>query len=337
MPSVLRKTGWVLGAFLIFDVVGVLLTLVVDALALLHRYWESSAALGYVVWFVIGVFCAVFIYGQTVKDEWESPAGRQAGSQVSLITAVVAVALGLVSSLLWSAGDNAEPVAPDHRGITLTYLITVVLTVGLTRFVVFRAAKPDLAGVGQEASGSAQDLAGPKRATELFVPKRAKSRRSSIPGPLPGQTDMPHTPEVFRPAGFWGTLGFVFGVPVLLFLDVVFFVLGSFEFLVPWTDLILVTAGIGGIVWGFAAARWKHPRTALLALHAPVICGTIFYLFGLLIGGVLFAFGVPEAVAQGVGTVGFWAGFLLGCGAIVGGYLEIFGRKTPAGHEERSV
>lgn len=332
MPNLLRRTGWVLAAFLVFDVIGVVLTVVVDALAVVHRHWESSAPLGYVLWFVVGVFCAVFVYGQAVKEEWESPEGRRAGSQVAILTAVAAVVLGLLSALRWSGVEGVEPVAPDHRGITITYLVTVVLAVGLARFVLFRETAGDLAGRARDkerpVGAATQNLAGNARAKERFVPKRAKSRRSSIPGPLPGETYVPEAPEVFRPAGFWGTLAFVSGVPVLLFLDVVFFVFGSFDFLVRWTGPILTTAVLGGFVWGFAAARWKHPRTALLALHAPLIIGTIFYVFGLLIGGVLFAMGVPEAWAKGLGTVGFWAGFLLGCGAIVGGFLEIFGRPV---------
>lgn len=318
MPDVLRKTGWVLGAFVVFDIVGVGLSLLLDLVALVDRHWESSAALGYVIWFVMGVFCAACIYGQVVREDWESPAGRRTGTLAVAITAVVAVVLGMLASLVWAGGDFAEPVAPDHAGVTITYLATTVLAVALARFVVFRDASGDRPKT-LSVTEAATDLAGPTRETELFVPRQATSRRSRLPGGLPGRRVAEDDGE-FRPAGFWMTLGFVLGVPVLLFLDVAMFLLGPFDRFDRWTDPLLSTAVIGGVAWGFAAARWEAPRMLLVALHAPLFLGAMFYLFAVLIGGLLVGFGVSDGLASLVSMIGFWIGFALGgvaAGALV--------------------
>lgn len=324
MPNFLRKTGWVLGAFLIFDVVGVLLTLATDLLAMVNRYWETSALLAYAVWFVVGVFCAVFIYAQTIKEDWESPAGRREGTLVTVITGVVAVGLGLLSSLVWSTSGGGEPVAPDHRGVTITYLVTVVLVVALARFVLFR-----------EGADAARALAGAPRDQEVFPSRREPFLPTSMRERTPPQEDHWENPAAFRPAGFWKTLGFLFGVPVLLFLDASFFVLGPFDYFDRWTDPILTLSLAGGLAWGFAAARWRTPRDGLFSLHAPLLCGTVFYLLALFLGGVLVVAGVPERVAEIMSLACFWIGFALGCAVIVGWFAELFERPGPANGADR--
>ena len=335
MPNFLRKTGWVVAWLVIFDIAGVALSLFLDLVSLVDRHWESSAALGYVLWFVVGVFCAAVIYGQLVEEEWDSAAGRRAGTQATIISACVALGLGLLASLVWSGSEGTEAVVPDHRGVTITYLVTVVLAVCLARFVVFRDTagdRPDLAGPARDKLLSTGNDARPARETELFVPRRARFGRSPLPGGLPPQLGADDGPAGFRPAGFWKTVGFVLGVPVLLFLDVSFFLLGPFDYFDRWTDPLLTGAIVGGLAWGFAAARWRSARVALMALHAPLICGTVLYVFALLVGGLLVAFGVPERAAGFVSLGGFWIGFVIGGGAVVGGFLEIFateeGRST---------
>lgn len=338
MPNLLRKTGWVVAWFVIFDIAGVALSLFLDLVSLVDRHWETSAALGYVIWFVVGVFCAAIIYGQVVGVAWDSAEGRRQGTQATIITAGVALALGLLASLVWSGSEGTEAVVPDHRGITITYLVTVVLAVCLARFVVFRDTsgdRPDLAGPARDELLSVGAGAGSVRETEPFVPKGARFLRSSRPGGLPWQPGADDDPDSFRPSGFWGTVGFVLGVPVLLFLDVSFFLLAPFDYFDRWTDPLLTGAIVGGLAWGFAAARWYPARVALMAVHAPLICGTIFYVFALLIGGLLVAFGVPERFALFVSAGGFWIGFLVGCVVAFAGYLEIFGRPATAGQEGR--
>lgn len=338
MSNVLRKTGWVLGAFVLFDIVGVGLSLVLDLVALVDRHWESSAALGYVIWFVMGVFCAACIYGQTVTDDWESAAGRRAGTLATALTAVVALALGLLSSLVWAGGEFAEPVAPDHRGVTLTYLVTTVLAVGLARFALFREATAESGGSTRArlvsvVAPSTRALNAQARETELFVPKRA-SRRSPIPGLLPGQKKRDGDAEDFRPSGFWGTVGFVLGVPVLLFLDVAFFLLAPFDRFDPWIDTLLTGALLGGVVWGFAAARSERARLLLVLVHAPLFFGGLSYLFAVLVGGLLVGFGVPDGVAVFVTQAGFWLGFAFGGWLLVAALPAVFERAAPEAGKE---
>ena len=135
-------------------------------------------------------------------------------------------------------------------------------------------------------------------------------------------------PGAFKPAGSWATVGFLIGVPVLLFLDASFFLLGPFDYFDRWTDPILATSLAGGLAWGLASARWKSPRVWLLVVHAPLLSGTVCYVFALLLGGLLVAAGVPERVSEIVSYVGFGIGFLLGCAAVVGKLAEIFDRAA---------
>ena len=301
VPNLLRMTGRVLGCLLAFDLVGVALTLLVDMVAGLHRVWEGSSFLAYVIWFVAGVFCATFIYFRSTDEGYDSPEERRRGLQLLVITSVVAVVLGMLSSFVWSDSGAGEAVAPDHRGVTITYLVTVVLAVAWVRFVLFRERPP-------ESERFQLDV-------ERFnVEARPEQKRKD--------------PGAFKPAGFWTPVGFVIGVPVLLFLDASFFLLGPFDYFDRWTDPILTTSLGGGLAWGFASARWKSPRVWLLVVHAPLLTGTVCYFFAVLLGGLLIAVGVPGRVSSIVSYVGFGIGFLLGCGAVVGKFAEIFDRAV---------
>jgi hypothetical protein len=135
--------------------------------------------------------------------------------------------------------------------------------------------------------------------------------------------------EAFRPAGFWLTLGFVCGVPVLLFLDAAFFVFSPFDFFDRWIDPILTGSLAGGLLWGVAAARNERARIALVAFHCPLVFGTVCFVFALLLGALLHALGVTETVAKIVGAIGFWCGFVFGCVAIVAWCMDLFSDAPP--------
>lgn len=302
-----------LGWLLAFDVVGVVLSLLVDMVIVLHRRWEGSSPLAYVIWFVVGVFCAVFIYLRRTGDDGpETDAGRQTGLLLVVVTSVVAFVLGLLSSLFWSGSDATEAIAPDHRGVTITYLITVVLTVVWMRFVLFRR----LPAV-ESNSGPTPVSIRSARKTGPRLHDLSKKLDLGVEGGGEGA-------EVFRPAGFWQTLAFLIGVPVLLFLDVGVYLLGPLDYFDRWTDPLLTTSLVGGLVWGFAAARWKSARDGLLTLHAPLLVGTVFYFFAVILGGLLVGFGLPERVSEIASYIAFGLGFVLGAAAIIGWLAEFF-------------
>ena len=308
--DLLRDTAWVVASFIGFTLLGVLLTVVIDVAIVLHRYWEDSPPLAYVIWFVVGVFCATFIYMRGTGDDAESAAGRRAGSRQLAITAAVALVLAALSSLVWSP-NAMEPVVPDHRGVTITFLVTVVLCVALARLVVFRA-------------GTA---IAPTAGMPLDTPVKRRRLRMPVPALKPVAVGEGEG-EPFKPAGVGMTMVFVLGVPVLLFLDASFFLFGLFDVFDRWSDPILTAAMLGGLVFGFAAARWEIARSALLAMHAPLLCGAAFGVFGMLAGGILFALGVPEDWAKFASIIAFWSGFLVGCVAIFGWVVEVYEALT---------
>lgn len=322
MTNLLRMTGRVVVCFLVFDVIGVALMLLAELVAALDIVWESSGALGYAVWFVTGVFCAMVIYDRPPDHDVVSPTARRRGTQLVIVTGVIAVAVGMLSSLVWSGGGFIVPVAPADPGVTITYLATVVLGVAWVRFVLLRAPAPATPAPPEGATPFVPE-------STLFVPdtKRFRTRARS--------RQQPDDSDVFKPAGIWGTLGLLAGVPVLLFLDASFFLLGPFDYFDRWTDPILKTALAGGLAWGFAAARWSTPRDGLWALHLPLLTGTIFWVFALLLGGLLIGLGAPERVSEIVSYVGLGIGFLFGCAGATGWLAAVFDR-TASDPEVRS-
>ena len=312
-------TGRALGWFLVFDVIGVLLTLLAELTAGLSIVLEVSDFLGYAVWFVVGVFCGICIYpDSTGKDDHDSDEGRRNGLHAIWVTGAVAAVLAALSSLVWSNGGGAEAVAPDHRGVTITYLVTTVLTVAFARFVVFRE---------QAAVQVEPRPATPRDETRRY--RRALARK--VAASRPKQTiDSPgalKAAQLWRT--LWRTLGFGLGVPILLFLDASFFVFAPFDYFDQWMDPILTTSLVGGLAWGIACARWQSPREWLMVAHLPPLFGTLFYLFALIIGGLLFAFGVPEGLLKTLAYVAFWIGLLLGCVAVAAYGMASFEGSNP--------
>ena len=312
MPNLARVTGRVLGCLLAFDVVGVALTLLVDMVVVLHRRYESSSLLAYAIWFVVGVFCAVFIsMPRNDEDDPDSAEGRRRGLALVAVTAAVAAVLALLASFVWSGSGASEAVAPDHRGVTITYLTTVVLAVAWARFVLFRApgrVEPRM------RTAPPPDVGLRRKVARVIVPGRLERRRAP--------------PAAFEPAGPWQTLSFMLGVPALLFMDASFFLLGPFDYFDRWTNPLLIASLAVGLAWGIAAARWRGARQWLWVAHAPLLAGTICYLLAVVLGGLLVGFGVHEGVSQIISYVAFGIGFLLGCAAVFGRLVEVFEQTT---------
>jgi hypothetical protein len=94
----------------VFDVVGVLASLIFDVLPLR----AVSTALFYAIWFVLGVFCGVLSYSSAVS-------GRAAWLVIAT-TALVLVALTWAcTALLWQASIEASHFVPDNVPLTLVF------------------------------------------------------------------------------------------------------------------------------------------------------------------------------------------------------------------------
>lgn len=115
----MRSALMCLGVFVVSDILGVVLTVVLDFLSFLYYTLNWSSAAPYVIWFVVGIFTATAIYFRDPARTSED------GVRVVVCTVAVAVVLGLLSTRVWSW--SGEPVAPDHVGVTLTWLITTAL------------------------------------------------------------------------------------------------------------------------------------------------------------------------------------------------------------------
>lgn len=301
-----------LGWLVAFDVLGVGLSLLISLLALVDRRYESSSLLDYVLWIVVGMFAGTVItMGHRSDGDFDSPSGQAEGKKLVFVTAGVAFGLALLSSLVWSSSEFAEPVPLDHRGVTLTYLSTVVLIVAGAHFWLFKPEK-NKPGSRSVSASSPRVLSRLPRLPAPLVPARA---RAPVRGEISAGAEAfspEEKQEPFRPAGFGLTVAFLFGVPTLLFLDAGFFVLGPFDALDRYTDPILTAALAGGLLWGALAARRELPRQLLFLLHAPLLLGTLFYFFCLLAGGLLVAFGVSERAVEVLTYLAFGVGFLLG-------------------------
>lgn len=307
----LREGAIALAVFVVFDIIGVVLTVITDLIGLLHRTLETSAPLGYVIWFVVAVFTSVVLY---VRDPART---RAEGVRTLIAAAVVATLIGLASSLVW--GWTGEPVAPDHPGITITWLAGSVLAAVMWHVVMLSDPRPRT----DNATGTATEAPTPLTAAPASTRKLVRRPRS-------GEQE-----KEFKRAGFFRTIGWIVGMTVLVFLDACFFILAPFDgALRPLTDPVLTTAVILGPLWGLAAALWRIPRGAILALHAPALIGSLFWVLAIVVGGVVGGvLDITDKIDTGLtaaATVAFACGALLGLVATFGWFLELRESRSKA-------
>lgn len=126
MRDALRVAAIVLGWTVAADVVGVLACLFLDIAPL--RY--ESAALPFVVWFVLGVFCGVAAFwsagtslGKDKNEDWvDLPDAPRRGKLILAVTAVLYAALSfLFHRSMWRFHPSGELYVPDTRSLTLTF------------------------------------------------------------------------------------------------------------------------------------------------------------------------------------------------------------------------
>lgn len=148
MVGVALKTVLVLLFCLVAaDIAGVLVGSVIDVLPLKGK----SAALFYVIWFVVGAFCGLFAFNMAgawsspsaTKDDWSSlPGSRRTGNVVLLVSAVLLAGLTWFFHLIyWSQGVGGEYYVPDSAAHSITFVAAVLGAMILARFALMPAVK----------------------------------------------------------------------------------------------------------------------------------------------------------------------------------------------------
>ena len=128
------KAVLVILAFLVaFDIGAVLVCLVLEILPL----EGVSTALFYAVWFVAGVFCALLSYNKVggmllkpAEGDWSGdPGSGKTGLIIIAITTLILVGFILLfQKLAWKNGSSSDPYVPDSIPLTLTFFITIFLS-----------------------------------------------------------------------------------------------------------------------------------------------------------------------------------------------------------------
>lgn len=305
MPTWARITIRAAIGLVLFDLVGVVLTLVAQFIASIDIVMEWSIGAGYAVWFVTGVLCAAFIGSSTLFPEGGTTPSARDGVRLTLVTGIVVCIAGWLASFIWSDGIDGEAMVPDDRRLTITYLASVVTALATFAFL-FRKGGDDR---------------GRTAATDIEAGRDGNTRQTFMPARLPRAITVLATTsnngERFSPAGPVGTVLAAFTLPMLLFLQTFWILSGVGPVPAHQQDLILFAALAGGAVWGVAAAHWPQPRHALLLAETPFIFGALAWFVGVLLGSVLAALGASDDVAGRIPKIGFWVGIAFGGGVLV--------------------
>jgi hypothetical protein len=124
----------------IADIVGALGCTFFDVM----DFTGNSPALPYAIWFVLGVFCGLFIYlfagawaSPTVgKEDWtEMPSARGIGTGILIITGLLLTGLScLFYAIQWSRGVEGEYYVPDSEPHSIVFFVSVLAGIALPRF-----------------------------------------------------------------------------------------------------------------------------------------------------------------------------------------------------------
>ena len=116
----------------IFDVIGVVVSFVVDVLPLAF----GSRALFYAIWLMDGFFCGVFSFGNSGElvsggsnTDWgwrHHEKGVRTARLVAGVTLVFLTAM-IVANFKFQRGHGESVFVPDDDGLTLTYWIGMVI------------------------------------------------------------------------------------------------------------------------------------------------------------------------------------------------------------------
>ena len=112
----------------VFDIAGVVLSFVLEVLGAVNR--NISAALFYVLWFVLGAFCGLLNYNTAgglaspkSEADWTNRVdASQTGWLVCAISILLLIGLSvLFFSIFWSRGAEGDHYVPDSMPLTLTF------------------------------------------------------------------------------------------------------------------------------------------------------------------------------------------------------------------------
>jgi hypothetical protein len=136
------------------------------------------------------------------------------------------------------------------------------------------------------------------------------------------EPDSPRAPSAAKTVGAMLLLGVVFGWASI------FGIPGLIRFGVSpeRANQLPYFAFAVGAAWGFAACVSKGMKELLLSLFALPLTGAVFWFFGLMLGGVLLAFGASEEAADRTALIAFCVGALLGGVATFAGGARAFER-----------
>jgi hypothetical protein len=134
MLSIAQKLGKILACIVIclvvFDIVGVVVCFFFDVMPLR----DTSRALSYAVWFVLGVFCGLFGYNgggscasPDSEGDWTSHKDAdKTGLLVIVTTLAILVTLSFVCyRLMWQYHLESSSFVPDSEPLTLTFFVAV--------------------------------------------------------------------------------------------------------------------------------------------------------------------------------------------------------------------
>jgi hypothetical protein len=125
----------------IADIIGVLGCTFFDVM----DFTGNSPALPYAIWFVLGVFCGLFIYlfagawvSPTVgKEAWTKlPSAGRIGTGILIVTGLLLAGLSyLFYAIQWSRGVEGEYYVPDSEPHSIVFFVSVLAGIALFRFV----------------------------------------------------------------------------------------------------------------------------------------------------------------------------------------------------------
>ena len=129
----------------VFDIAGVVVSFVFEVAGVVSR--DISAALFYVLWLVLGVFCGLLNYNtagsfaspKSGTDWTDRVDASQTGLLVCAISMLLLIGLSvLFFSTFWSRGAEGDHYVPDSMPLTLTFFTATAAAT----FVAHHALRP---------------------------------------------------------------------------------------------------------------------------------------------------------------------------------------------------